>query len=162
MTALENEQSSYSNEEGKGQRRQSAAKTFTAQIQREGECMVCTHMWKEHGMRPPRETHVFYENKMGRVLTRPESCPFISDLNMQERRNFCDSFRLCPICLIHEEDEDHNRENCKFTHKFRSFKCKSQDCFQRYSLCTHHQQLNIEALEKTRKQLEKEHCKFNW
>ena len=162
MTALENEQSSYSKEEGRGQRRESAAKTFTAQIQREGECMVCTHLWKEHGRRPPRETHVFYENKMGRVLTRPESCPFISDLNMQERRNFCDSFRLCPICLIHEEDEDHNRENCKFTHKFRSFKCKSQDCFQRYSLCTHHQQLNIEALEKTRKQLEKEHCKFNW
>ena len=163
LTAFENIQSQDMERE-KRQKKQPAARAFTAITQPEGDakCSICIMMKRDHNREPPKEIHALYENKNNRLCVKPESCSFISELDIMERRNFCDRFRLCPVCLTCKEDSIHNRDNCDFVRRCRSFKCRDQECEERFSMCLDHQYLNIEALEKTQRLLARDNCQFNW
>ena len=163
ITAFENIQSQDMERE-KRQKRHPAAKTFTAQSQSQGDtkCTICILMKRDHNRDPPKEVHAFYENRNNRLSVKPESCSFISELDIRGRRNFCDSFGLCPICLVRKEDNTHNRNNCDFVRRCRSFKCRDKNCEERFSMCLDHQYENIEALEKTQRLLAQDNCQFKW
>ena len=163
ITAFENIQSQDMERE-KRQKRHPAAKTFTAQSQSQGDakCTICILMKRDHNRDPPKEVHAFYENRNNRLSVKPESCSFISELDIRGRRNFCDSFGLCPICLVRKEDNTHNRDNCDFVRRCRSFKCRDKNCEERFSMCFDHQYENIEALEKTQRLLAQDNCQFKW
>ena len=163
ITAFENIQSQDMERE-KRQKRHPAARTFTAQSQSQGDakCTICILMKRDHNRDPPKEVHAFYENRNNRLSVKPESCSFISELDIRGRRNFCDSFGLCPICLVRKEDNTHNRDNCDFVRRCRSFKCRDKNCEERFSMCLDHQYENIEALEKTQRLLAQDNCQFKW
>ena len=159
ITAFENIQSQDMERE-KRQKRQPVAKTFTAQNKE--QCFICNHMEREHEIKPPNKPHSLYQNKNNIFCTKPESCGHISGLSILEKRDFCNSYGICPICLTRKEDENHNRDNCQFVKNVGSFKCRNSHCDERFSLCPDHVYLNVDALERTRRSLQQDNCQFNW
>ena len=160
ITALENLQQ-FGESEEKGQKKITTANTFTAQSE-SFKCFICSHMDREFSMSPPNKQHATYINKNNMQMAKPESCGHISGLNIMEKRSFCDQFEICPVCLTCKEDGIHNRDTCKFTERVKTFKCRSTQCTERFSMCHHHQHLNDDALEKTRRLLQKDNCEFRW
>ena len=158
-TAFENEQ--HQNKSGE-KRKVTTANTFTAQNQDNLYCFICSHMEREHNTSPPKKPHATYTNKNNVLCTKPESCGHISNLNIMEKTNFCDTYGICPICLTRKEDGNHNRDNCDFVQRFKTFKCRGNGCTERFSMCQHHQYLNTPALEKTQRLFQRENCEFSW
>ena len=157
-TAFENEQSVITDS---GREPKKLVTSYTAQTPFL-ECPICRLLKRDHNRDPPTRNHAYYEDKNGRRCVKPESCSFIAELDIIERREFCNKFSLCPICLIQKEDSTHNRNNCDFVQRCQTFKCRSPDCGERYSLCFDHQYMNIEALERTQRSLKEDNCDFTW
>ena len=128
-------------------------------------CEICEHMEKNYDAEKYHEwQHAYREARSGRLFTRPESCPFLSNLKISDKRDFCESHEICRKCLVKSVDDayhgGHSERTCTFLQDLPHFKCSEQGCPDRASMCENHQELNKERLQQIKNSLKREGCNF--
>ena len=133
---------------------------FTKREARDGECSICEHL-KIHLeiQKPLSREHLYYKNGPQAL---PESCPYIVDLPIMEKRRFIDYYKICVRCLKRSVTKDHEPATCTLIDRVNYLKCAEENCRARYSLCPEHRMRNLSKLKQTECSYAEENIIFNY